>query len=99
MTTSVAERPRVLLCSNTIVRDQHAVGEGVARLDRLADWEWLPSQGASTRPGVWGGPSEDPADAERLPTQLRQGFDALTRCHRAPHIDSPVLEAAPRPRL
>ena len=35
MTTSVAERPRVLLCSNTIVRDQYAVGEGVARLDRL----------------------------------------------------------------
>ena len=99
MTTSVAERPRVLLCSNTIVRDQYAVGEGVARLDRLADWEWLPSQGALTRPGVWGGPSEDPADAERLRTKLREGFDALIVCHGAPYIDSSVLEAARRLRL
>lgn len=99
MTMSRVERPRVLLCSNTTVREQYAVGEGVARLERLADWEWLPSEGVSTRAGVWGGPSEDPADAERLRAKLAANFDALIVCHGAPYVDASVLEAAPRLRL
>jgi phosphoglycerate dehydrogenase-like enzyme len=94
MTTAGAERRRVLLCCNTTVREQYAVGEGLARLERLADWEWLPSEGTSTRPGVWGGPSEDPADAARLRARLAQGVDALIVCHGAPYVDASVLEAA-----
>src|SRR5947207_2217487 len=62
----MAERPRVLICCNTTVREGYVAGEGLARLDALADWEWLPSEGTSTRPGVWGGPSDEPADHERL---------------------------------
>ncbi len=95
MTAPGAVRRRVLLCCNTTVRENYAVGEGLARLERLADWEWLPSEGTSTRPGVWGGPSEDPADAERLRDKLAQGpFDALIVCHGAPYVDASVLEAA-----
>jgi phosphoglycerate dehydrogenase-like enzyme len=51
---------------------------------------------------VWGGPSEDPADAERLRAKLaeRPGFDALIVCHGAPLVDAAVLDAAgPRLRL
>jgi D-3-phosphoglycerate dehydrogenase / 2-oxoglutarate reductase len=93
-------RPRVLLCSNTTVRQEYAVGEGVSRLERLADWEWLASEGVSTRPDVWGGPSEDPADAARLRSKLAERrFDALIVCHGAPYVDGAVLDAAPSVRL
>lgn len=94
MTAPVAERRRVLLCCNSTVRQEYAIGEGIARLEALAEWEWLPSEGTSTRPGVWGGPSEDPADAERLRDKLAQGADALIVCHGAPYVDASVLEAA-----
>src|SRR5439155_1406760 len=89
----------VLLCANTTVRETYAVGEGVARLEQLATWEWLPSEGTSNRPGVWGGPSDDPADAERLRVKLAQGVDALIVCHGSPYIDASVLEAAADLRL
>src|SRR4051794_23317922 len=82
------ERPRVLICANSTVREEIVSGEGVARLERIADWEWLPSEGICTQPGVWGGPSDDPADAERLRTRLRQGdIDILLICHGSPLID------------
>jgi len=90
-----AQRRRVLLCCNTTVRQEYVVGEALVRLERLAEWEWLPSEGTSNRPGVWGGPSDDPADASRLRDKLAQtGFDALIVCHGAPYIDASVLEVA-----
>ncbi|MBV9544898.1 MAG: hydroxyacid dehydrogenase [Chloroflexi bacterium] len=91
-------RPRVLICCNATVRREYITGEGVARLEQLADWEWLQSEGASTRPGVWGGPSEDPAEAQRLRDKLSQGYDALIVCHGAPYVDELALKA-PRLRL
>lgn len=84
-------RPRVLICCNATVREEYVAGEAVARLDALAEWDWLSSEGTSTRPGVWGGPSEDPADAERLRTKLAEQYDALIVCHGAPYIDSSML--------
>jgi phosphoglycerate dehydrogenase-like enzyme len=66
-------RPRVLICGNATVRREYITGEGLSRLERLADWDWLQSEGTSTRPGVWGGPSEDPAEAERLRQALSSG--------------------------
>jgi len=95
----VNPRPRVLVCCNSIVREGYLVGEGLERLERLAEWEWLPSEGESTRRDLWGGPSEDPADAERLRARIGDGFDALIVCHGAPMIDSSVLEAGPRLKL
>jgi phosphoglycerate dehydrogenase-like enzyme len=99
MTGAVTGRPRVVLCSNTTVREQYAVGEGIARLERLGDWEWVPSEGTSNRPGVWGGPSEDPADAERLRAKLAEGVDALIVCHGSPFIDASVLNSAAQVRI
>jgi len=74
-------------------------GEGLERLEHMADWEWLPSEGTSSRQGVWGGPSDDPADAARLATRLAEGFDALITCHGAPYLDASILDAAPRLKL
>ena len=92
-------RPRVLVCCNSNVRREYATGDAVARLERLADWAWLPSEGTSTRPGMWGGPSEDPAEAERLRETMRDGFEALIVCHGAPYVDAFVLDRAPRLKL
>ena len=91
-------RPRVLICANKDVRERYVVGEAVGRLDALAEWEWLPSEGVCTKPGVWGGPSEDPADAERLRGNVGD-VDALVVCHGSPLIDGSVLAAAPKLRL
>jgi phosphoglycerate dehydrogenase-like enzyme len=94
------ERPRVLICANSAVREEIVSGEGVARLEKLADWEWLPSEGVCTRPGVWGGPSDDPADAERLGTRLGKGdVDILLICHGSPLIGGAMLDAGPSVRL
>lgn len=92
-------RPQVLVCCNSTVRREYVTGEGLDRLERLADWEWLPSEGTSSRVGVWGGPSDDPADAARLRTKLAEGFDALIMCHGAPYLAASILDAAPRLKL
>src|ERR1700716_531173 len=72
---SVSARPKVLVCCNSIVREEYITGEGLDRLGRLADWEWPPSEGTSSPVGVRGGPSVDPADAARLAAKLGEGFD------------------------
>ncbi len=96
----MSERTRVLICCNSTVRHDYVAGEGLERLERLADWEWLPSEGAMAQDvNRWGGPSDDPADKERLRTKLGDGFDALVVCHGAPYIDGPLLDSAPRVRL
>ncbi|MBV9135041.1 MAG: hypothetical protein JO318_20205, partial [Chloroflexi bacterium] len=89
-------KPRVLVCCNTRVRNEYLVGEALARLEQLADWQWLASEGTSTRPGVWGGPSEDAADTTRLLAKLAEGYDALLVCHGSPYVDAQVFAAAPR---
>ena len=89
-------KPRVLVCCNTRVRNEYLVGEALARLEQLADWQWLASEGTSTRPGVWGGPSEDAADTTRLLAKLAEGYDALVVCHGSPYVDAQVFAAAPR---
>jgi phosphoglycerate dehydrogenase-like enzyme len=94
-----ASRPRVLLCFNQSVRERYIKPDEIERLESFADWEWLQSEGVSTQPGVWGGPSEDPADTERLRNKLSEGFDALIVCHGAPYIDGQVLDSAPRVRI
>jgi phosphoglycerate dehydrogenase-like enzyme len=83
----------VLVCCNPTVRREYITGEGLPRLEQLADWDWLPSEGTSTRPDVWGGPSEDPAEAQRLRDKVSEGYDALIVCHGAPYVDDSVLSA------
>src|SRR4051812_35414633 len=91
-------RPRVLICANEAVRQEIVSGEGVARLQQIADWEWLKSEGVCTRPGVWGGPSEDPAEIERMRGKLAD-VDILLVCHGSPLIDGAMMDAAPRLKL
>ena len=98
MSGPFAGRPRILLCANTNVRNVYWSGEGLARLDAVADWEWLPSEGVCTRPGVWGGPSDDPADRAQLIAKIGE-FDILVICHGAPYIDDEILDAAPRLKM
>lgn len=97
----MSERPRVLLCANEAVRDAYARKDVVARLERLVEWEWLPSEGQARTAATgweWGGPSADPADAARLRGKIG-AFDALVVCHGAPYVDGAILDAAPRLRL
>jgi phosphoglycerate dehydrogenase-like enzyme len=95
----VSQRLRVLVCCNTTVRQEYVTGEALARLERFADWEWLPSEGTSNRPGVWGGASEDPAELERLRNKIGDDFDALIVCHGAPYVDAALLQRAPNLKL
>ncbi|MFN8524115.1 MAG: hydroxyacid dehydrogenase [Chloroflexota bacterium] len=97
MTTSAA-RPRVLICGNSTVRSEYVAGEAVARLSALADWDFLLSEGVCTRPGVWGGPSDDPADAERLRNAIAD-YDTLIVCHGSAYVDESVMARAPRLRV
>jgi len=90
-----ASRPRVLLCCNSHVRQVYIADDDLARLTRFADWDWLPSEGTSSRQDLWGGPSDDPADAARLRDTVGD-VDALVVCHGAPMVDAGVLAAAPR---
>jgi phosphoglycerate dehydrogenase-like enzyme len=94
----MSARPRVLICANSAVREEIVSGEGVARLEQIADWEWLQSEGICNRPGVWGGPSEDPAEIERLRAKLHD-VDVLLVCHGSPLIDGAMMDAAPRLKL
>lgn len=90
---------RILVCCNATVRREYVAGEAVARLEQIAEWEWLQSEGTSNRPGVWGGPSEDPAEAEQLRAKLSEGFDGLIVCHGSPYIDASVFDSAPRTKF
>ncbi|MGE3911230.1 MAG: hydroxyacid dehydrogenase [Chloroflexota bacterium] len=91
-------RPRVLLCATETVRNEYWTGEGLARLEQVADWEWLQSEGICTRPGVWGGPSEDPDEIERLRQRVKD-VDILVVCHGSPYVDGAIMDAAPRLKL
>jgi phosphoglycerate dehydrogenase-like enzyme len=95
----VSGRPRILVCCNSTVRRDYVAGEGLERLEKWADWEWLASEGTSSREGVWGGPSDDANDATRLRTKLADGFDALIVCHGAPYVDASILDVAPRTKM
>jgi phosphoglycerate dehydrogenase-like enzyme len=90
---------RVLICCNQTVRQEYITGEALERLERFAEWEWLPSEGTTSRPGVWGGASEDPLEAERLSDKIADDFDALIVCHGAPYVDATLLDRAPRLKL
>lgn len=90
--------PRILLCANAEVRETVVTGEGVARLARIADLEWLQSEGICDDPDVWGGPSPDPADADRLRERIGD-VDILLVCHGAPYVDGPLMDAAPSLRM
>ena len=94
----VNARPRVLLCASRTVRDEYWTGEAIARLEQIADWDWLQSEGVCTRPGVWGGPSEDPAELSRLRQRLGD-VDILVVCHGSPYVDEAMLDAAPNLKL
>jgi D-3-phosphoglycerate dehydrogenase len=94
-------KPRVLLCFNSTVREEYATPEGLARLERFADWDWLPSEGKPIQGRAgweWGNASSDPADAERLRAKIAD-YDALVVCHGAPYVGAEVLDAAPRLKL
>lgn len=91
-------RPRVLLCFNRNARENYATAPDLERLEAIANWDWLPSEGAPAQPGVWGAPSGDPADAERLRARVGD-VDALVVADGAPMIDASIFDVAPCLRL
>jgi phosphoglycerate dehydrogenase-like enzyme len=94
----VTDHPRVLLCFNSDVRKNVTTDPDLARLERIAVWDWLPSEGqqaSGTHPWDWGNASTDPADKLRLKGRIGE-YDALIVCNGAPYIDAEVLDVAPR---
>ena len=95
----MSDRPRVLLCFNSTVRASYVTDPDLDRLSQVAEWDWLPSEGAQRlgSPGSWdtANPSLDPADAKQLRERI-DGYDALVVCHGAPYIDQLILDSASR---
>lgn len=87
-------RPKVLLVFDQRMYDScTAQPAQMARLDALAEWEWLPLEG-----GPRFGPNPDPAALDALLGRIGEA-EALVVCHGSPLIDATVLERAPRLKL
>lgn len=86
-------RPRVLLVFSQRVREEDATQAGLARLERVASWEWLPCEGGSHH-----GPNDDPAVLAQLIERVAE-VDAVIVCEGSPRIDAGVLAGAPRLRI
>jgi phosphoglycerate dehydrogenase-like enzyme len=83
-------RPKILLACNQQVRDTYFDPADLTRLERFADWDWLPCEGNR---GYF-----EPADDPELSAQLRSrihDFEGLIICHGAPAVDANVLANAP----
>ena len=92
MTTT---RPKLLLAFNQHVYDDFMDPAEVARLDALADWQWLPCTGGGS---TYLRAHDDTATTTALRDQLGD-CDGLIVCHGAPFVDAELLAAAPKLRL
>jgi len=92
---------KVLICGSAVVHEQYAIGQPLARLERIAKVERLVSEGRPPPGGTgwqWGGASGDPQERRRLIERIGD-IDGLIVCHGAPYVDEEVLAAAPKLRL
>lgn len=88
-------RPQVLFAFGQQVRDSFLDPAALQRLERFADWHWLPCEGGGR---TYFRAHDDPATMAQVREQIGP-YDALVVCHGAPFIDTALLEAAPKLRF
>lgn len=88
-------RPQVLFAFGQEVRDSFWNPHALQRLERFADWHWLPCEGGGR---TYFRAHDDPATSAQLREQIG-AYDALVVCHGAPLIEAAILEAAPKLRF
>lgn len=88
-------RPRVGIVLTAAARRRYFFPDDVARLERVAEVEWL-ELGGSDR--VFGPPPEDPALVDRVVDFVRD-LDALVVSYGSVRITDEIMAAAPRLRM
>ena len=83
-----ASEHKVLIVCNQRVRDMSFLPSDLARLSKIADWEWLHLEG-----GVAFGPNEDPEAVSQLIERVGD-VDCLVVSHGSPMISAEVMDAA-----
>ena len=83
----------MLIVCNQRVRDMSFLPSDLARLSKIADWEWLHLEG-----GVAFGPNEDPEAVSQLIERVGD-VDCLVVSHGSPMISAEVMDAAPNLKL
>ncbi|MBI2941085.1 MAG: hypothetical protein HYY04_11675 [Chloroflexi bacterium] len=80
------------------VRDARITPPDIARLERFADWEWLPVDVPTDRTGLYQAAVDDSEATARLTAALPRA-EALVICTGSPRITAAVMDAGPRLRL
>ncbi len=83
----------VLIVCNRFVREHYLSPRDIERLERIAEWHWIETNGAH---------GFQPNDQPEHIAALRQALptaDAVIVCHGAPRIDATLMACAPRLRF
>ena len=91
-----SKRLKVLFAFNRRVHDSFMDPVQLARLERIADWTWLPCEGRAGYASVRS--HDDPADRAHFRQVIGEN-DALILCHGAPFVDEEILDGAPNLRV
>jgi len=88
-------RPQLLFAFSQQVYDSFMDPAELRRLERFADWQWLPCEGGGR---TYFRAQEDVDTSDGLRAAIGR-YDALVVCHGAPLVDTSILDAAPNLRL
>ena len=91
-------RPFILIACNQGVREIRITQPAIERLERFAEWEWLPLDVPTAKDGLYQAAVDDPEATTRLKTALSSA-DALVICTGSPGITRDVMDASSRLRL
>ncbi|MFM7198518.1 MAG: hypothetical protein ACKO2D_11650, partial [Chloroflexota bacterium] len=85
--------PHVVIACDRAVRDVYLDPADLARLERIATWEWVHVEG-----GREFGANRDPEAREAVRARLAEASLVIT-CHGSPRLDDDLLATAPHVRF